>query len=276
MQWIIDFITSIINGLYQLTVTVGFPSYAVAIIMISVIIKLILYPLTVKQMKSTQGMQEVQPKMAEIQKKYKNNPEKMNQEVMKLYQEYEINPMAGCLPLLIQLPILYGLFTALRQFPYTNVEHAGFFWINNISEADPWHILPIIVGVTMFLQQKFMAPPTAEGGNAQMNQMMNTMLYVMPVMIGVMSLSFPSGLCIYWSCFSLLSIVQQHFLNKSRKKELAIRAEKEAQRKAEMERQKEEQRKKGQAPSKRKQKAAKPKAEYIPPAKKQDTTDGEQ
>ena len=118
MQWIIDFITSIINGLYQLTVTVGFPSYAVAIIMISVIIKLILYPLTVKQMKSTQGMQEVQPKMAEIQKKYKNNPEKMNQEVMKLYQEYEINPMAGCLPLLIQLPILYGLFTALRQFPY--------------------------------------------------------------------------------------------------------------------------------------------------------------
>ena len=92
MQWIIDFITSIINGLYQLTVTVGFPSYAVAIIMISVIIKLILYPLTVKQMKSTQGMQEVQPKMAEIQKKYKNNPEKMNQEVMKLYQEYEINP----------------------------------------------------------------------------------------------------------------------------------------------------------------------------------------
>lgn len=269
VQWIVNFITGIINGLYQLTVTIGFPSYALAIIMISIVIKLVLYPLTVKQMKSTQGMQEVQPKMAEIQKKYKNNPEKMNQEVMKLYQEYEINPMAGCLPLLIQLPILYGLFTALRQFPYTNVEHAGFLWISNISNSDPLYILPVIVGVTMFLQQKFMMPQTNSGGNEQMNQMMKTMLYVMPVMIGFMSLSFPAGLCIYWACFSVLSIIQQYFLNKARKKEMAVRAEKEAERRAEMERQKEEQRKMGQAPSKRKKKPApKPKAEYIPPAKK--------
>ena len=96
----------IINGLYHLTGMIGFPSYTLAIILMAIIIKVILYPLTVKQMKSTMGMQDIQPKMQEIQKKYKNNPEKMNQEVMALYQEYEINPMAGCLPLITKMPIL--------------------------------------------------------------------------------------------------------------------------------------------------------------------------
>lgn len=108
-----------------------------AIILMATIIKVILYPLTVKQMKSTMGMQDIQPKMLEIQKKYKNNPEKMNQEVMALYQEYDINPMAGCLPLLIQMPILYGLFAAMRVFDYANAADAGFFWIEKYLFARP-------------------------------------------------------------------------------------------------------------------------------------------
>ena len=261
--------TSIINGLYSFTGMIGFPSYALAIILMATIIKVILYPLTVKQMKSTMGMQDIQPKMLEIQKKYKNNPEKMNQEVMALYQEYDINPMAGCLPLLIQMPILYGLFAAMRVFDYANAADAGFFWIENISLPDPWHILPVIVGVAMFLQQKFMMPANQAGGNDQMNQMMKVMLYVMPVMIGFMALTLPSGLAIYWAMFSILSMIQQIFINKRRKKEQEIRAQKEAERKAEMERKKEEQRKMGQAPYKKKKKPQpKPKAEYIPPAKK--------
>lgn len=261
---------SIINGLYQLTGMIGFPSYALAIILMAIIIKVILYPLTVKQMKSTMGMQDIQPQMLEIQKKYKNNPEKMNQEVMALYQEYEINPMAGCLPLLIQMPILYGLFAAMRTFEYANAADAGFFWISNISLPDPLHILPVIVGVAMFLQQKFMMPANQNGGNDQMNQMMKVMLYVMPVMIGFMALTLPSGLAIYWAMFSILAMIQQIFINRRRKKEQEIRAQKEAERKAEMERKKEEQRKMGQAPSKKKKKPQpKPKAEYIPPAKKE-------
>ena len=272
-QWLVDFITGIINGLYTLTVNMGFPSYALSIILIAIIVKVILYPLTVKQMRSTMGMQEIQPKMQEIQAKYKNNPEKMNQEVMALYQEYNINPMAGCLPLLIQMPILYGLFAALREFEYVNVEHAGFFWISDIAVPDPWHILPVLVGLAMFAQQKLMMPANQAGGNDQMNQMMKMMLYIMPVMIGFMALTLPSGLAIYWAMFSILSIVQQFFINKRRKKELAIRAEKEAQRKAELERQKEEQRKMGQNPSKKKKKPQpKPKAEYIPPAKKEENS----
>lgn len=270
-QWLIDFITGIINGLYSLTVTLNFPSYALAIIMIAIVIKLILYPLTIKQMKSTMGMQEIQPRMQEIQQKYKSNPEKMNQEVMALYQEYNINPMAGCLPMLIQLPILYGLFAALRSFNYVNIEHAGFIWIQNISLPDPLHILPVLVGLAMFLQQKLMMPVTESGGNNQMNQMMKMMLYVMPVMIGFMAMTMPSGLAIYWFMFSILGIVQQYFMNKARKKEMAIRAQKEEERKAELERQKEEQKKLGQNPAKKKKKSQpKPKAEYIPPAKKED------
>lgn len=262
----------IINGLYHFTGTIGFPSYALAIILMAIIVKVILYPLTVKQMKSTMGMQDIQPKMQEIQKKYKNNPEKMNQEVMALYQEYDINPMAGCLPLLIQLPILYGLFAAMRTFEYVNTADAGFFWIANISEADPLHILPVLVGLAMFLQQKFMMPAST-GGNDQANQMMKMMLYVMPVMIGFMALTLPSGLAIYWAMFSILSMIQQIFINKRRKKEQEIRAQKEIERKAEMERKKEEQRKMGQAPSKKKKKKPepKPKAEYIPPAKKEES-----
>lgn len=260
----------IINGLYLFTGMIGFPSYALAIILMAIIIKVILYPLTVKQMKSTMGMQDIQPKMQEIQKKYKNNPEKMNQEVMALYQEYEINPMAGCLPLIIQMPILYGLFAAMRSFEYVNTADAGFFWVANISDPDPLHLLPIIVGVAMFLQQKFMMPATQPGGgNDQMNQMMKVMLYVMPVMIGFMALTLPSGLAIYWAMFSILGMVQQIFINRRRKKEQEIRAKKEEERKAEMERKKEEQRKMGQAPSKKKKKKPQPKAEYIPPAKKE-------
>ena len=105
LQPVADIISKVIDILYGLTVTIGFPSYALAIIMISILLKLLLYPLMQKHMKSTMNMQEVQPKMEYLQKKYKNNPEKLNEEMMKLYKEYDVNPMAGCLPMLIQMPI---------------------------------------------------------------------------------------------------------------------------------------------------------------------------
>lgn len=225
LQPVADIISKVIDALYQVTVTIGFPSYALAIILISILLKIILFPLTQKQMKSTMNMQEVQPKLEYLQKKYKNNPEKMNEEVMKLYKEYNINPMAGCLPLLIQMPILIGLFGALRQYNFDPIEHATFFWIPNLAEKDPLFILPILVALTMFLQQKISMSATP---SAAENPTMKTMLYVMPAMMLFVCWQMPSGLCLYWAFFSILSIIQQFFMNKQKKKEMALRAEREA------------------------------------------------
>ncbi len=229
LQPVADIISKVIDILYGLTVTVGFPSYALAIILISILIKLLLYPLMQKQMKSTMNMQEVQPKLEYLQKKYKNNPEKLNEEMMKLYKEYDVNPAAGCLPLLIQFPILIGLFMALRQYEFVPIEHAAFFWVPNLGDVDPLHILPILVAATMFLQQKISMATTA--GNAQTEQMMKTMLYVMPAMMLFVCWTMPAGLCLYWAFFSVLSIVQQHFMNKEKKKEIAAREAREAEEK---------------------------------------------
>lgn len=225
LQPVADVISKVIDALYQVTVTIGFPSYALAIILISILLKIILFPLMQKQMKSTMNMQEVQPKLEYLQKKYKNNPEKMNEEVMKLYKEYNINPMAGCLPLLIQMPILIGLFGALRQYNFNPIEHATFFWIPNLAEKDPLFILPILVALTMFLQQKISMSATP---SAAENPTMKTMLYIMPAMMLFVCWQMPSGLCLYWAFFSILSIIQQFFMNKQKKKEMALRAEREA------------------------------------------------
>ena len=229
LQPVADLIIKVMDGLYQVTAAIGFPSYALAIILISILLKLVLYPLMQKQMKSTMNMQEVQPKLEYVQKKYKNNPEKMNEEVMKLYKEYDINPMAGCLPLLIQMPILIGLFMALRQYNFDPIEHATFFWVPNLGQADPLHILPVLVALTMYAQQKVTMSSTA--GNEQTAQMMKTMLYMMPAMMLFVCWSMPAALCLYWAFFSVLSIIQQYFMNKQKKKEMEARAIREAEEK---------------------------------------------
>ena len=228
LQPVADLISGVITALYDVTVAIGFPSYALAIIMISILLKIILFPLMQKQMKSTMNMQEIQPKLEYQQKKYKSNPEKMNEEVMKLYKEYNVNPMSGCLPLLIQMPILIGLFAALRQYDFVNAAHATFFWIPNLGDKDPFYILPILVALTMFVQQKI-----SMGSNEAVaaNPTMKTMLYIMPAMMLFVCWSMPSGLCLYWAFFSILSIVQQFFLNKQRDKEKAARAAREAEEK---------------------------------------------
>ena len=118
---------------------------------------------------------------------------------------------------------------ALRQYEFVPLEHATFLWVPNLGEVDPLHILPILVAATMFLQQKITM--SATGGNEQTAQMMNTMLYMMPAMMLFVCWSMPAGLCLYWAFFSVLSIVQQYFMNKNKKKEMAARAEREAEEK---------------------------------------------
>jgi YidC/Oxa1 family membrane protein insertase len=204
---IVDGMTWLLNYLYYFTVSVGIPSYAIAIILLTILIKLVLYPLTNKQMKSMMGMQQIQPKIKEIQDRWKGkDPKKMQEEIMKLYKEHNVNPMAGCLPLLIQMPILIALYRSLFTFPYENPAHATFIWLQNLSDKDPYYILPILAGVTTYIQSKLTT--TSNDPTQKM------MLYTMPVFIGWISATVPAGLALYWAVFNVASSVQQYIINK--------------------------------------------------------------
>ncbi|MCR6545643.1 YidC/Oxa1 family membrane protein insertase [Dehalobacterium formicoaceticum] len=208
MGTLIGFVTDSLEWLYQLTVQINMPSYALAIVLLTIIIKVLLYPLTYKQMKSMKVMQQLQPIIKELDQKYKNNPQKKQEEMMKVYQEYGANPMAGCLPLLIQFPILIALFRGLQSFHPSIPEHYNFFWINDLSLADPsGFILPVFVGLTTFLQQ-YITSPNSNDPTQKM------MLYAMPILFGWMTRSFPAGLALYWIAFSVVGTIQQIFINR--------------------------------------------------------------
>lgn len=203
---LIKIFSDLLQYSYFLTVKIGIPSYGLAIIIITIAFKIVLYPLTVKQMKSMKAMQEIGPKVKQIQEKYKDKPEKSQQAVMELYKQHGVNPMAGCLPLLVQMPILIAFYQALLHFPYSNPEHAGFLWfVQNLSKPDPW-VLPILAAATTFLQQKV---TTTSNDPTQ-----RTMLYVMPLFIGWMARSFPAGLALYWVVFNIAGTIQQIFINR--------------------------------------------------------------
>jgi YidC/Oxa1 family membrane protein insertase len=205
---LIDFVTNSLEWLYQLTVQIGFPSYALAIVLLTVIIKILLYPLTYKQMQSMKVMQELQPKIKELDKKYKNDPKKKQEAIMQLYKQHGANPMSGCLPLLIQFPILIALFRGLQTFQPSNFEHYNFLWIKDLGQADPTGIiLPVLVGLATFAQQ-YVTTPNASDPTQK------TMLYAMPVLFGFMTRSFPSGLAFYWIIFSIVGGLQQIYINK--------------------------------------------------------------
>ena len=229
-----------------LTMLYGFThNYGVAIILLTILIRLILYPLMQKQMVSMREMQKIQPLMKAVQDKYKNDKERLNKELMALYKEHKVNPMSGCLPLLIQMPILILLFQTLRVFEYldpiTNNIAGGFLWIANyynviengelvakaglaLSERlipfgffriEYIGILPFLVGGSMYIQQKMTSTDGTtgkDGGSAQQTQKMMTIM--MPLMIGFMSFSLPSGLTLYWFTSTLLGIGQQYLINK--------------------------------------------------------------
>lgn len=203
-------------------------SYGLAIVIFTVIVKLCLYPLYAKQIKSSVRMAEVQPKMAALQQKYRNDKEKLNEKMMELYKEEKYNPMSGCLPMLIQLPIIFGLFSLLRN-PMTYIAggdemlltvHESFLWIMDLSQPDLW-VLPILAGVSTFIsftqtqsQQAAMQQP----GAANTQSMMKVMKYIFPLMIIYMGRSFPAGLTIYWFVNTLVQILFNIHLNRVRKK----------------------------------------------------------
>ncbi|WP_417765046.1 YidC/Oxa1 family membrane protein insertase [Sinanaerobacter sp. ZZT-01] len=209
-------------------------NYAITLIVFTVIVRLCLFPLYANQIKHTSKMQDLQPKMTAIQKKYANDKEMMNQKMQELYQEEKFNPMLGCLPMLIQFPIIIGLFALLRN-PIAYIDnssmimavHESFLWIPDLSQPDSW-ILPIAAGITTYFSMSLSQSQSQMTAENPANPMMKMMKYFFPVMIVWMGRSFPAGLAIYWFLGNLIQVFQTIILNKLKKK---AKAQKDASKK---------------------------------------------
>lgn len=187
-------------------------NYGWAIIVLTIVITLAMFPLKLKSIRSAQEMQKIAPVVKGIQDKYKdykfNDPrkQKMNQEIMKLYSDHGINPLGGCLPMLLQLPVLYAFYSVLSVS--IEMRHAPwFFWVKDLSAPDPYYIVPSLMIVTMFILQKM--TPVATADPAQQRMMM-----IMPLVFGIMFFKFASGLVLYWLTSNVVGIAQQAFINR--------------------------------------------------------------
>lgn len=174
-------------------------NYGLSIILLTIAIKVLLQPLTNKQTKSMKDMQKIQPYIAEIKKKYPENLQKQNEEVMKLYKEHGINPFSGCLPLLLQLPILFALFTALRAS--VELKGEGFLWLSDLSLADPTWILPIAIALSMHIQQSQMQVDPNQAAAFQF----------MPIFMFFITYTLPAGVLLYWGVSNVLQVAQQWY-----------------------------------------------------------------
>ena len=183
-------------------------NYGVAIIILTIIIKVLFWPLSQKSYKSMEQMKKLQPMMTKIREKYADDREKMNAEIMQLYKTYKVNPAGGCVPMLLQIPVFFALYQALLGA--IELRHAAFIphlpftdmvWLADLSAKDPYYITPLIMGATMFLQQR-LSPPMNDPMQAKI-------MMFMPVVFTFLFLNFPSGLVLYWLVNNILSIAQQ-------------------------------------------------------------------
>ncbi len=238
-----SFVSLIQNGLLlfnNIIDSVGIPySFGFAIILFTIVVKTLTYPLNVKQMKSAKATQELQPQIKELQKKYGDNREKLAQAQMGLYKEAGVNPLGGCLPMLVQMPIWIGLYRALFNLAAENAQELeeGFFWIPSLTgpvkdvgmvggeiswlwpiggpdflgwgEVMGYLILPVLLVVSQLAYQKMITPSSDDPQQKMMAQMM----MFMPFMFGYFSLIVPAGLTLYWFTNNILSMAQQYFIN---------------------------------------------------------------
>ncbi len=192
-----------------------FNSGGIAIIIFTIVVKTLLLPLTIKAIRSSKSMQELQPKIKELQKKYKNDRQRLSQETMALYQQYQINPLAGCLPMIIQIPIFFGVYRAIANLSSGNVEGfsgawtQGFLWLDSLNTSDPYKILPIMAGAFQFIQTRMSRPANMGAVTDPQQRMMNTMMNFMPLMVVVFGWTFAAGPVLYWVTQSVYSVVQQ-------------------------------------------------------------------
>lgn len=177
--------------------------YGLSVLVVTIIIRFLILPLTLKQYKSSKQMQELQPELAKLKQKFKDDPKKQQEETMKLFQKHNVNPMAGCLPIFVQMPILVALYNAIMRNP--EIFHDNFLWLQ-LGQKDPYYILPTIAAITTYLQTKVTAATT------QGNQQMKAMMMIFPVMIFVMSMQFASALPLYWVYSNIFTIIQSYFI----------------------------------------------------------------
>ena len=205
--WELSIISGLARGLFYLLQLFYRLShnYGISIILITMVVRAVLAPLTYKSFKSMKDMQKLQPEIQKLQKKYKDNRAEMNKVLMELYKTHKVNPLGGCLPMVLQLPVFIGLYNLLANT--IELRHSPFLlWVNDLSVKDPYYVLPIIMGITMLVQQK-MTPSTVDPTQAKI-------MLIMPVMFTFFFLNFPSGLVLYWMVNNLLTIGQQYATTK--------------------------------------------------------------
>ena len=201
-------------------------SYGIAVLVLTVIIKLALYPVYAKQIKATMNMSKMQPKINEIQQKYAKDKQLMNEKMAELYKEEGGSMYGGCLPMIVQMLVIMGLFSLFRNpMNYIGSDqmlfavHESFLWIQDLAQPDKW-ILPIISGVATFIAYYF-SQTTQAGANADQMQVMNKMMkYIFPVMILLMARSYPAGLALYWSGSQIMQIFYNIRFARMKKKAL--------------------------------------------------------
>ncbi|MGM0396141.1 MAG: YidC/Oxa1 family membrane protein insertase [Bacillota bacterium] len=216
LRFVYDFVSSTIG-----TEPESISFYAMAIILTTIVFKLMLLPINLQQTRSTRKMSEVQPLMKEIQTKYKNEPQKMQTKMQELYKEHKYNPASGCLILIVQLPIIFAFFAVFRDpqaYAFTDPGMyqsmaKNFLWIANLENPDPllWG-LPLLAAATTFLQSKTMSTGTKDAQAQSTQKIMN---YMLPVMIFWASRTFPAGLALYWVVSNFFTIIQQVITNRS-------------------------------------------------------------
>lgn len=207
--WFCKLLLPILNFFYGLI-----PNYGVAIILLTFLVRIVFWPLTHKSTVSMKKMQAIQPALKRVQAEFKGNPQKIQAETMKLYREHHVNPMAGCLPMLVQIPIFIALFTVLRSA--VELRFQGFLWISDLSQPENLfagvfpvaiNILPILTSMTMALQTH-LTPGTGDPAQKKM------MTWMMPIMMLFMFYSMDSALCLYWTVSQVLSIVQMLWIQR--------------------------------------------------------------
>lgn len=203
----VDFLKWVLNDLLAENLRSG----GLAIVVFTILVKTLLLPLTIKSTRSSKAMQELQPKIAELKKKYGKDRQEMSARTMELYRQYQVNPMAGCLPVLIQIPIFFGVYSAISSLSRGNSGHFAdsFLWLSSLGEADPYKILPFVAAAFQFVQTKMMRPSGQGKITDPQQAMMNTMMNFMPLMVIFFGWSFISGAVLYWAIQSVYSVVQQ-------------------------------------------------------------------
>lgn len=230
----VEFLQQVLLTFYQWTGSAGF-----AIILFTIVARIVILPLTIKSLQSSRKMQELQPHMKELQRKYGKDPQKLQEETMRLYREYKVNPVGGCLPMLLQLPIFLGVYQAVINLTRVSpAEYAGsamlrvlneqgipvsvagatlgqpqlagsFLWLPDLGKTDPYYILPILSVIFQLIVQ-LMATPRVQ--DPQQKAMMQSML-ILPIVFGYIGFIFPSGAVLYWVVGSILSIIQQYVIS---------------------------------------------------------------